>query len=121
MKLEGFEFGFSSLTNFLTKVKSPFETSYEDLKANPNLIEADDLNFKMLEQEIIENSNIFQGNARKCAEKYLTTKFFPIELRVKLWQNLIENTHKISQKLYKYYEGVISKKIKENDSFGILS
>ena len=116
----GFDFGISKLTNLITKVKHPFEISYDDLKAKPSLIECDDLNFKMLEQEIIESSDVFQDNAKKYAEKYLATKFFPIELRIKVWYSMIENKHRINPKLYKYYKETIDKKLKENDSFGNL-
>lgn len=72
----------------------------------------------MLEQEIIESSDVFQDNAKKYAEKYLSTKFFPIELRIKVWQSMIENKHRINPKLYKYYKETIDKKLVENDCFG---
>lgn len=114
----GFDFGMAKLTTLITKVKHTFDLSYDDLKAKPHLIEPDDANIRMLEDEIIDTRELYKENAHKIAEKFLGTKFFPIEIRTKLWLALIDNKHKLTPKLYKYYSEVVDKKLKENETYG---
>lgn len=114
----GFDFGISKIANLITKVKHSFDLSYEELKAKPHLIEPDDANIRMLEDEVIDSKELYKENARKVAEKFLMTKFFPIEIRTKIWMTLIENKHRINPKLYKYYAEAVDKKLLENEAFG---
>jgi len=81
-------------------------------------MEADEAGIKMLEKEVLENADFFTDGSRKAAEKYLRSKFFPKELRAKLWPMLIENKHRVNKKLYKAYSDVVDKKLKEFDSYG---
>lgn len=116
----GFDFGISKIATLITKVKHTFDLSYEELKSKPHLIEPDDANVRTLEDDIIDTKEIYKENAKKIAEKFLFTKFFPIEIRTKLWLALIDNKHKLTPKLYKYYTEIVDKKLKENEAFGTL-
>lgn len=115
---EGFDFGISKLTTLISKMKISFDVSYEELKTKPHLIEPNDMDIRSLEDEVIDCRELYKESAKKHAEKFLGTKFFPIEIRTKLWVALIENKHKLTPKLFKYYAEAVDKKIKENEVFG---
>lgn len=114
--IENFDFGMGKL--FMALVKSG--PSYEEIKAKPQLLEADDKDIKILEKDVLQASAYNPEGARKAAEKYLKTKFFPFDLRTKIWIGLQENKAHINSRLYKAYGEVIDKKLKDNENYGKL-
>lgn len=107
------------LHKIINKVKSTFELSYEQLKAKPHVIEPDDQSVAFLNSEVLDQTIFSQDMARKAAEKYLKTKFFPPALRVNLWLALIKNNAHINTKLYDCYKEIIQKKLADNPNFGV--
>lgn len=108
----------TKLSGLITKVKNSFDVAYEELKAKPQLMDVDEAGLKFIDKEIMNISEFSLENSKKAAEKFLKGKFFPKDLRAKLWPLLIENKHHINKKLYKAYSDSVEKKMKENDSYG---
>lgn len=69
---------------------------------------------------MVEAQAFSQEAARKSAEKYLKSKFFPADLRLKLWLGLLENKANIGPKLFKCYAEIVDKKVADNDNYGCL-
>lgn len=111
----------TKLSGLITKVKNSFDVTYEELKAKPQLMDADEAGLRFIDKEIVEAAEFSPENARKAGEKFLKGKFFPRDKRPALWPLLIENKHHINNKLYKCYSDMVDKRLKENDSYGIYS
>ena len=110
----------SRISSIISKVKGSFEVSYEELKSKPHLIEPDESSMKYIEKEIIELCSYSSDSARKNAEKYLKLKFFPADLRAKLWLSLVENKSQLNPKLFKLYSDTLEKKLSENENYGSM-
>ncbi len=108
------------IADILTKVKNTFDLSYEELRNKPHILDPDEASLKLLEKEVLEALAFSQESARKNAEKYLKSKFFPADQRLKLWLGLIENKANIGSKLFKCYAETVDKKVAENDNYGCL-
>lgn len=88
------------------------------MKKKPQILDTDEGDLKYLEREVLGNATFAVDQARKSGEKYLKKKFFPPEMRGKLWVALLENKHKLNPKLYKYYADLVEKKFTDNEHFG---
>lgn len=108
----------NKLSGLISMVKNTFEVTYEELKVKPQLMDPDEAGLKHLEKDVIEAAEFSADGARKAADKYLKGKFFPRELRPKIWPLLMENKHHINSRLYKAYADSVDKKLKEDDSYG---
>ena len=54
INLETFDFGMGKLSNLISKVKSSFEISYEELKLKPHILDVEEKDIKLIEKDVVE-------------------------------------------------------------------
>ena len=62
-----------------------------------------------LEDKVIKYMDLNASLARKKARKLLESKFFPNDLRIKLWRGLIKNPCQLDKKWYESYKKLVQK------------
>lgn len=92
--------------------------SFQELKSKPQLLDCDDAQVKKLETDSLDMFPLSFETAKKNCEKFLKTKYFPAEIRGRLWPMAIENKASINPRFFKLYADLIIAKRKENEAFG---